>query len=285
MVGFTPEFVTQPDACTYGPFEKVSRMGFHCCCKYQLYCQWLRRQKLAKLAYITQSRPTLGKEPCVNVEVSVQAKLSTMEMDTTSNMVLNVSSTTAQGNLFTEKVSLTKQPFPTSPKLLPRRYELASPLDLINIITSWLSQSAHNDKLRPLNNKLSWFYSKAVPRISVLRYLQRLTRYAALSSPILLSMMVYLQRLRNTHPALRISSLNVHRLLLACSTVASKCISDWFWTNQTYAQIGGVRARELTLLELELLKCLAWTTVLHTEHLEELYFGLIESHEGYLLEP
>lgn len=97
-------------------------------------------------------------------------------------------------------------------------------------------------------------------------------------------MTIYLQRLRNAHPALRISSLNVHRLLLTCTTVASKCVSDYFWTNQTYAQIGGVRARELTLLELELLKHLGWNTVPHTERLEELYFGLIESHEGYLLE-
>lgn len=98
-------------------------------------------------------------------------------------------------------------------------------------------------------------------------------------------MKIYLQRLRNMHPALRISSLNVHRLLLACTTVASKCISDCFWTNQIYAQIGGVHAGELTLLGLELLKHLAWNTVPHAENLKELYFGLVESHEGYLLEP
>lgn len=285
LVGFTSEFATQPEACIYSPRERVSRMGFRCCRKHPLHCRCLRRQWLAKLDYITQSRPTLGKEPCVNSEVSAQTKLSAMEMNTASNMVVKVSNATEQGNPFTEKVSRTKQPFLTSAKLLPRRYELARPLDLINIITSWLSQSAHNDKLRPPNNKLTRFHSKAVPRISVYGYLQRLTRHAALSSPILLSMMIYLQRLRNTNPALRISSLNVHRLLLACTTVASKCVSDYFWTNQIYAQIGGVRAKELTLLELELLEHLAWNTVPHTEHLEQLYFGLIESHEEYLLEP
>lgn len=260
-------------------------MGFCCCCKYSLYCWCLWWQWLDKLDYIMQSRPMLGKEPCVNSGVSAQTKLSAMEMNTASNMVFKVSNATVQGNPFTEKVSLTKQLFLMSAKILSCCYELANPLDLIDIITSWLWQSAHNDKSRPLNNKLTRFHSKAIPQISVYGYLQWLACYAALSSPILLNMKIYLQRLRNMHPALRISSLNVHRLLLACTTVASKCISDCFWTNQIYAQIGGVHAGELTLLGLELLKHLAWNTVPHAENLKELYFGLVESHEGYLLEP
>lgn len=185
LVGFTSEFVTQPEACIYSSCGKVSRMGFCCCRKYPLHCRCLQRQWLTKLDYIMQLRPTLGKEPCVNSEVSAQTKLSAMGMNTASNMVVKVSNATAQGNPFTEKVSLPKQPFLTSAKLLPRCYELARPLDLINIITSWLSQSAHNDKLRPLNKKLTRFHSKTVPRISVYGYLLQLTRHAALSSPIL----------------------------------------------------------------------------------------------------
>lgn len=208
-------------------------------------------------------------------------------MNKMSNVIMNVSNDTVQG--CTKKESFIKQPFLISSKLFPCRYEFANPLDLINLISSWLSQSAHNDKLRGGSNKITQFHSKTVPRISVREYLKRLTRYAALSPSILLTMTVYLQRLRNAHPALRISSLNVHRLLLACSTVASKCISDCFWTNQIYAQIGGVCARELTLLELKLLQCLTWDIMPHTEQLEDLYFclveshDLVESHEGYFL--
>lgn len=282
LAGLVSEFATLPGACTCGSREKVSRMGFCCCREYPQNCQCLRR--LTKLDYITPPGPIIGKKSCVNSGVSAQTKLSTSEIKTVSNTVVKVSNASAKGYALTEKVSLTKQPFLTSSKLLPRHYEFASPLDLINIITSWLSYFAHNDKLRPANNELTLFHSKAVPQITVYGYLQRLACYAALSSPILLSMMSYLQRLRHMHPALRISSWNVHRLLLACTTVASKCISDCFWTNQLYAQIGGVRARDLTLLELELLKYLAWNTIPHTKHLEELYFGLIEGHKGYSLE-
>lgn len=119
-----------------------------------------------------QSRPMLGKEPCVNSGVSAQTKLNAMEMNTASNMVFKVSNATVQGNPFTEKVSLTKQLFLMPAKALSCCYELVNPLDLINIITSWLSQSVHNDKPRPLNNKLARFHSKAIPQISVYGYLQ-----------------------------------------------------------------------------------------------------------------
>ena len=100
-----------------------------------------------------------------------------------------------------------------------------------------------------------------------------------------MSMMVYLRRLRNKHPASKISSLNAHRLLLACPTVASKFISDCLWTDQIYAQIGGVRARELTRPELRLLQDLAGDILPNTKQLEELYFCLVEGYERYFLEP
>lgn len=263
--------------------ENVSRMGFHCCWKYPLHCRRQQRQLLAKSDHITNLKPTLKKEPCINSGSSAQARTSATAMKTTSDVVDNASNATAQHILLTEK--LTKQLFLVFPKPLPHRYEYASPLDLIDIISSWLSKCVYNDKLRVRNNELTWFHSKAVPRISVHEYLQRLARYSALSTPVLLSMMIYLQRLRNKHPSLRISSLNAHRLLLACSTVASKFVSDYFWTNQVYAQVGGVRARELTLLELRLLQGLAWDIVPHTKQLEELYFCLVKGHERYFPEP
>lgn len=261
----------------------VSRMGFHCCWKHRLHCRRQQRKPLAKSDHITNSKPTQEKEPWINPGSSAQARTGATAIKTTSDVVDNASNATAQHILFTEK--FTKQPFLVFPKPLPHSYEHASPLDLTNILSSWLSKYLYNDKLRVRNNELTWFHSKAVPQISVREYLQRLARYAALSTPILLSMMVYLQRLRNKHPALKISSLNVHRLLLACSTVASKFVSDCFWTNQIYAQIGGVRARELTRLESRLLQDLAWDIVPHTKQLEELYFCLVEGHERYFLEP
>ena len=285
LVGFTSKPLTQPGACTCVPLEEVSRVGLCCCHKYGLQ-RFQRQQSPGNLDYISQSRQTLAKEPCVNWRVSVQAETSsTAALNTTSNRIANVSNVTVQSDLFTANESPKKNPFWMPPKLLPLRYELVNPRDLIIMITRWLSLCAHNDKIGVGNAKLTPFRSKAVPRISVYGYLRRLAHYAVLSSPVLLSMTVYLQRLRSMHPALRISSLNIHRLLLACATVASKCVSDCCWTNRIYARIGGVRATELAHLELELLKCLAWNALPHTNQLEALYLGLIKNNEGYLLEP
>ena len=284
-IDFMRKSVMQPRPCMFSPHGNVSRMSLHNCCKYPQYCRFHQQQMLAKSDHIMQSSSTLRKDPCVNPRVPAQARMHAAAMNPSSDFIVNEFIDTAEGNPFTEYKSFIRQPFLMSSWLLPYSYEFASPLDITVLISNWLSQSMHDDKLELGDNKFTCFHSKSVPQISICGYLQRLTHYAALSPPILLSMAIYLRRLHSTHPALRISSLNVHRLLLACFTVASKCISDCFWTNQIYAQIGGVRARELTHLELELLQCLTWDIVPHTEQLEELYLCLVESHDGYFLVP
>ncbi|TKY85829.1 hypothetical protein EX895_005370 [Sporisorium graminicola] len=59
-----------------------------------------------------------------------------------------------------------------------------------------------------------------------------------------------------THPGIRgfaIDSYNVHRLVIAGVTVASKFFSDVFYTNSRYAKVGGLPPHELNQLELQFL--------------------------------
>ncbi|KAJ1032932.1 hypothetical protein NDA16_000211 [Ustilago loliicola] len=59
-----------------------------------------------------------------------------------------------------------------------------------------------------------------------------------------------------THPGIRgfaIDSYNVHRLVVAGVTVASKFFSDVFYTNSRYAKVGGLPPHELNQLELQFL--------------------------------
>lgn len=126
--------------------------------------------------------------------------------------------------------------------------------------------------------------NRAPPGISILDYLQRLTTHATLSPPILLSMVYYIDRLCALYPAFIISSLTVHRFLIASATVASKGLSDSFWTNATYARVGGISLRELALLELEFLVRVQWRIVPKPEVLVDYYRSLIERSEGYVLE-
>lgn len=97
-------------------------------------------------------------------------------------------------------------------------------------------------------------------------------------------MVYYVDRLCALYPALIISSLTVHRFLIASAAVASKGLSDSFWTNATYARVGGISLRELALLELEFLVRVQWRIVPKPEVLVNYYRSLIERSEGYVIE-
>lgn len=141
-----------------------------------------------------------------------------------------------------------------------------------------------NDRIPLRDGRLTRFHSRAPPGISVSDYLQRLIHHATLSPPILLSMVWYIDRLCQLYPIFTINSLTVHRFLITAATVAAKGLSDSFWTNPTYAKIGGIPVTELATLELEFLQKVQWKIVPKPETLEEYYRSLVERTEGYELE-
>jgi hypothetical protein len=167
-------------------------------------------------------------------------------------------------------------------KLVPQAYEDCDTKDLVILISSMLLELiSYNDAIPLRDGHLTRFHSRAPPGISVQDYLQRLTTHATLSPPILLSMVYYIDRLCALYPAFTITSLTVHRFLIASATVASKGLSDSFWTNKTYAKVGGVLLRELALLELEFLHRLEWRIVPKPELLVDYYRSLVKRSETH----
>ncbi|PYH42631.1 regulatory cyclin phoB [Aspergillus saccharolyticus JOP 1030-1] len=170
-------------------------------------------------------------------------------------------------------------------KLLPARYELADARDLVVLISSMLMELIRfNDKIPLHQGRLTRFHSRTPPRISVHDYLQRLTTHATLSPPILLSMVYYIDRLCAMYPSFTVSSLTIHRFLITSATVASKGLSDSFWTNKTYARVGGISMTELALLELEFLFRVEWRIVPEPEVLVDYYQSLAERCDGYAIQ-
>jgi len=112
----------------------------------------------------------------------------------------------------------------------------------------------------------------------------RLTLHATLSPPIMLSMIYFIDKLCAMYPAFTINSLTVHRFLITAATVAAKGLSDSFWTNSTYARVGGVTIKELALLELELLHKIDWRIVPTPESLVDYYNSLVERSEEFTME-
>nr|OQO14583.1 hypothetical protein B0A51_18257 [Rachicladosporium sp. CCFEE 5018] len=180
-----------------------------------------------------------------------------------------------------------KRPRPSTepPKIMPRAYETCSPKDLGVLISSMLLELIRlNDQIPLHNNRLTRFHSRAPPGISVSDYLQRLIQHATLPPPILLSMVYYIDRLCACYSAFTINSLTVHRFLITAATVAAKGLSDSFWTNPTYARIGGIPVSELATLELEFLQKCQWKIVPKPETLVDYYLSLVGRTEGYVLE-
>lgn len=170
-------------------------------------------------------------------------------------------------------------------KPMPLQYETCDVKDLVLMISNMLLELIKfNDEIPLKDGRLTRFHSRAPPGIGVKDYLQRLTTHATLSPPILLSMVYYIDRLCALYPAFTISSLTVHRFLITSATVASKGLSDSFWTNNTYARVGGVSLKELALLELEFLWRVEWRIVPKPEVLVDYYRSLVERSEGFKIE-
>lgn len=121
------------------------------------------------------------------------------------------------------------------------------------------------------------------PGISVLDYLNRLVVHATLAPPILLAIVYYIDRLCVVYPVFNISSLTVHRFLICAATVASKGLSDSFWTNNTYARVGGISVKELALLELDFLMRMEWKIIPDPQVLEDYYKNLVARADGFVL--
>ena len=183
--------------------------------------------------------------------------------------------------------SQSKRLRPSKPevKMLPTQYELADPRDMVVLISSMLMELIRfNDKIPLHQGRLTRFHSRSPPRISVQDYLQRLTTHATLSPPILLSMVYYIDRLCALYPAFTVSSLTIHRFLITSATVASKGLSDSFWTNKTYARVGGIGMTELAMLELDFLFRVEWRIVPQPEVLVDYYQSLVDRCEGFEIE-
>lgn len=113
------------------------------------------------------------------------------------------------------------------------------------------------------------FHARNIPSISIEAYLQRILKYCPITNEVFLSLLVYFDRMSRQHvgngvvgtsyapsqvPAdersrsnssseggntkgFAIDSYNVHRLVIAGITVASKFFSDVFYTNSRYAKV------------------------------------------------
>lgn len=134
---------------------------------------------------------------------------------------------------------------------------------VIRVLSSLLERVvARNERLRePLpdsagHSKLLAFSGLRIPTISIEQYLERIFKYAHCSTSCFVVAYAYIDRLIQLQPMMRITSLNVHRILITSILVSAKFLDDSYYDNAYYAQIGGVTTQELNKLEWDFLSLL-----------------------------
>ncbi|WVW79949.1 hypothetical protein I302_101922 [Kwoniella bestiolae CBS 10118] len=162
---------------------------------------------------------------------------------------------------------------PTDPPSTPDISQQATSGDDYPLFTASKSSLSHPSSLLA-------FHARHIPSISIEAYLLRILKYCPTTNEVFLGLLVYFDRMTRLGTPLgvggpnvlynhgsgtngkqgnankknfAIDSYNVHRLVIAGVTVASKFFSDVFYTNSRYAKVGGLPPTELNSLELQFL--------------------------------
>jgi hypothetical protein len=116
-----------------------------------------------------------------------------------------------------------------------------------------------NDKL-PLQKLGRLFHSgnNSPPDITVQNYVDRIIKYCPCSSEAFICAFIFIDRLLHSK-ALRITSLNVHRILLTSIMISAKILDDCRWNNKYYSHVAGVTAKELLSLECRFLSMIDYS--------------------------
>ncbi|GAA5913112.1 uncharacterized protein JCM6883_006526 [Sporobolomyces salmoneus] len=167
---------------------------------------------------------------------------------------------------------------------VPQAFEHCQVEDLIALIASMLDRLIeHNDRIPLTPNSLTRFHSRAPPSIGVRDYLLRIARYTNVEPCCLLILLPYVDKVCARMNTFTISSLTVHRFIIAAVSVGSKALSDAFCTNGRYSRVGGVSVVEMNLLEKEFCEAIDWRLTTSGSVLAHYYTSLVRSHPRYRL--
>ncbi|KAG0344039.1 hypothetical protein BG004_004783 [Podila humilis] len=124
----------------------------------------------------------------------------------------------------------------------------------------------------------------APPQISVYDYLRRIVKYTSLERACLLVILIYIDRVCERVRTFTISSLTVHRFIIASVTLAAKAVCDSYCTNSHYAKVGGLSTQELNTLEVEFLGLIEWRVAVEGTVMQRYYVNLVRQHSRFEIE-
>ena len=154
-------------------------------------------------------------------------------------------------------------------------------LNLITSISNTLITLIEKNKKLPdykemlkIQSKLI-FSAKTIPSISIKDYLIRIKNYSKVEKSTLILALILID-----HPCknadLMVTYYNIHRLLFGAILVAIKFNEDKNYENSFYAEIAGVKPKELKLIELEFLELIQFKLFVRFSEYEQYRIHLEE---------
>ena len=119
-----------------------------------------------------------------------------------------------------------------------------------NALTTILEENKKLENFKEIIRKQSKmvFSAKSIPNISINDYLTRIQLYSGIEKSTLIISLIQIDHIcKKTQ--LILSYYNIHRLLFTAVLISIKYNEDTYYDNQFYAEIAGVKLKELKMLE------------------------------------
>lgn len=122
----------------------------------------------------------------------------------------------------------------------------------------------------------SVFDSKAIPGISIEKYLERLASYSRCSVETFVIALIYVDRIVSVEGGVVLSPLNVHKLFLVALVCAAKFNDDLKLAQWGYAKLGGLGKKDLCRLEVQFLSAIGFRVVVSSVNYKGYLKSLLE---------
>ncbi|KAJ6681357.1 CYCLIN [Salix koriyanagi] len=127
---------------------------------------------------------------------------------------------------------------------------------VLRLLSSLLDKSVQKNEMlletTQIKDVATIFHGLRPPTVSIRDYVDRIFKYSGCSPSCFVVAHIYMDRfLQQTD--IRLTALNVHRLLITSVMIAAKFVDDAFFNNAYYAKVGGVSTEELNRLEMKFL--------------------------------
>ena len=164
-----------------------------------------------------------------------------------------------------------------SPQSILPNYDLI--MAISTTLNSILDQNKHLDNYKEILKAQSptVFSGNLIPNISIKDYLLRIQNYANIEKSTLILSLIYIDRLCN-QGKVTLTYYNIHRILFSAVLISIKYNEDNFYDNKYYAQIAGVKLKELKTLEYFFIKMLNCNLYVNREDYDK-YEGYLDNYD------